>query len=129
MRVRCHFLFQLLFYTVRASLVLLKLYLDSRMLHYFVRSMHASNSLLASTFNQCSSIILAVGTGAHGHIRRRRGRVRGWIRVVGSRPVSLCLWLCAAGCIAPKGICGLLLFSESLPSSWMVGVAFIIVGV
>lgn len=58
---------QFLFYTVRASLVLMKLYLDSRMLHYFVRSMHASNSLLASTFNQCFSIILAVST--HGHIR------------------------------------------------------------
>jgi hypothetical protein len=48
------------FYFVRVSLLLLKLYLDSRMLGFFVRSMHASSSLMASTYNQCAAIILAV---------------------------------------------------------------------
>jgi hypothetical protein len=48
------------FYFVRVSLLLLKLYLDSRMLGFFVRSMHASSSLMASTYNQCATIILAV---------------------------------------------------------------------
>jgi hypothetical protein len=48
------------FYAVRVSLLLLKLYLDSRMLGLFVRSMHASSSLMASTYNQCATIILAV---------------------------------------------------------------------
>jgi len=75
-----------LFYSVRVALVLVKLYLDSRMLHLFVRSMHASSSLMASAFNQCFSVVLA-------------------------------------------GVWGATLFDESLPRSWLVGAACILVGV
>jgi multidrug transporter EmrE-like cation transporter len=77
---------QFLFYSIRISLVCLKMYLDTRQLQYFVRSMNASTSLLASTYNQCFAILLA-------------------------------------------GMCGMLLFSESLSMSWMMGAGLILAGV
>lgn len=61
----------LLFYIVRVSFVLLKLYLDGRMLQLFVAAMHASNSLLASTYNQCCAVVLAVSDRAHARAQRR----------------------------------------------------------
>lgn len=75
-----------LFWAIRILFIVLQLLLNSFMLHYFVRSMRESNSLLASTYNQCFSIILA-------------------------------------------GVSGYLCFNEILPSSWIVGVLFIMAGV
>lgn len=54
-----------LFWFFRIAFVLLQLALNSLMLHHFVRSMHASNSLRATAYNQCFSLLLA---GAFGYV-------------------------------------------------------------
>jgi multidrug transporter EmrE-like cation transporter len=61
--VSCTFLIllfpQSLFYSVRIFFVLLQFLFNSLMLHSFVRSMHQSNSVLASAFNQAFMAILS----------------------------------------------------------------------
>jgi multidrug transporter EmrE-like cation transporter len=54
-----------LFWFFRVSFILLQLVLNSFMLQHFVRSMHASNSLQAATYNQCFSLLMA---GLFGYV-------------------------------------------------------------
>jgi len=49
-----------LFYVIRFSFILFQLLLNGLMLSYFVHSMAASNSLLASVYNQAASSMIAV---------------------------------------------------------------------
>lgn len=66
----------LLFWILRVSFVLAQLYLNTRMLHHFVRSMRASTSLLATTYNQCFLLALS---GVAGYLCFRETLTIAWI--------------------------------------------------
>lgn len=111
----------LLFYFVRVSFVLLKLYLDGRMLQLFVAAMHASNSLLASTYNQCCAVVLAVSYESTSEIGDGKGDVGSALSVLS----DFCFRLSC--CI--QGVCGFVLFSEPVSPTWLLGAALILAGV
>ena len=120
------------FYFVRVSLLLLKLYLDSRMLGLFVRSMHASSSLMASTYNQCATIILAVSLGTAAAALAAADREAPIIAVPRADSHFLLFFFSGAASVLYflcQGVCGATLFSESLSSSWLLGAALILAGV